>query len=90
MNNNYFETTDLDLAAAIGAAIGASVLAIHRTTSGRAVYVFDRNEVIDEFVQAVSRGDIRVEPVVFSLIRRSIERRASASVGEDSPNGLAM
>ncbi|MDD5305918.1 MAG: hypothetical protein PHU25_01220 [Deltaproteobacteria bacterium] len=67
---NYFVTADVDLAATIITTAGSPIADIDRSDPSRPKIRFNREDVIDELVQAYYRGDLRVDPLVFAMVHR--------------------
>ena len=91
MHEQFFETADFDLAATILATIGTPLIGLDRSDPYQVKFLFNRKDIIDEFVDAYWRGDLRVEPVTFSLIRRYLSQRLSEGPEDESlPTGFCM
>jgi hypothetical protein len=91
MNRSYFKTADLDLAATILAAIGAPLVGLDQRRPDQVRFIFNRKDVIDEFVEAYLRGDLRVEPMAFSMIRQYLSGRLNDRIADESiPTGLRI
>lgn len=89
MNEQYLETADIDLAAVILSTIGTPLVGLDRSDPYQIRYIFRREDVVDEFIEAYKRGDLRVEPVTFTLIRRYLSRRVAEDSGDESlPGGF--
>ena len=88
---NYFETADHNLAATIISTIGAPVVAIDRSDPYHVRILFHREDVVDEFIDAYFRGDLRIEPLTFSLAQRYLKNRIDDGIIDESlPTGLSV
>ena len=89
MQEHYFETADIDLAATILATVGAPLVGVNRNDPFQVRFIFRREEVLPELIEAYNRCDLRVEPVTFCLMRRYLSRRVSEDAGDESiPSGF--
>jgi hypothetical protein len=67
--NEKFRTADIVLATVILSLTSAHLISVGRK-DGEAIFVFRRSEVLEELVDAFARGDLRIEPVTFSMVFR--------------------
>ena len=91
MNERFFETADLDLAATILSTLGAEIVGIERLSSLTPTIIFSRKDVLDEFLEAYWRGELRVEPMMFSLFRDCLKGQLEFQIQDESlPTGLCI
>lgn len=73
--NEHFVTEDAVLAAVILTLLNTYLITVDRKNARKPRFTFPQKDVIEEFVEAYERGDLRVEPVVFSLTLASLAER---------------
>ena len=65
---DHFKTADLILAATILATLDVHLIGVDRSNPKDVKFVFKRDDISDEFVEAFGRGDLRIEPVGFMMV----------------------
>lgn len=70
---NCFKTSDLALTAAIS--LFYPIEAIERQNPRKAIFLFKRNESLDELIETYWRGEARVEPQKYFNQLRTIKTR---------------
>ncbi len=64
---DQFSTSDVSLAATIISTLGTHLINVKPSVSGDFEYVFPKEEISLEFVEAYNLGNLRVEPLIYSL-----------------------
>jgi hypothetical protein len=90
MREKFFKTEDFILAATIITSLGTPLLSIEKRSRDRVTFVFHREDVVDDFVEAYRHGHVRVDPLVFTLAQNSVRRRLGDARDESMPTGLMM
>ena len=72
---DQFVTEDAVLAAVILTLLNTSLIRVDRRKSKNPRFAFPKKDVFREFVEAYERGDLRVEPVIFSLSLSTLAER---------------
>ena len=76
MKKEHYRTADVTLAAVILSITSAHLLLVDRKKE-EAEFVFFRDDVPEEIVEAYERGDLRIEPVTFSMVLRYVMFKAT-------------
>ena len=71
----HFITEDAVLAAVILTLLNTHIISVDRENTQSPKFTFPQKDIIEEFVEAYERGDLRVEPVIFSLTLASLADR---------------
>lgn len=71
---NFYRTSDLFLCVAL-CYCGYAIEAIEKNDSSRAVFIYKRDENIDEVVQQYFKHELRVEPISFSNYLKEVKTR---------------
>jgi hypothetical protein len=71
----HFITEDAVLAAVILSLLNIHIISVDRENTQSPKFTFPQKDIIEEFVEAYERGDLRVEPVIFSLTLASLADR---------------
>lgn len=79
-NNDTFQTYDLALASAL-VSKGFSISGIEKTQyGGRAAFVFDRSNKLDEVIQAYWSDQLKVNPKAYFDVLKHIKTRLYSGV----------
>ena len=73
---DHFSTSDISLAATIIATLGVQLIEVRTDEFGDLRFIFPKAGIPEEFIEAYNRGDLRVEPLVFSLVLSMLSERA--------------
>lgn len=73
--NDCFESPDFGLATAISTQYPLWAIRRHHKDPGRKIFVFKREDGLDEFVQAYWRGEVSVEPRDYENKRKDLKTR---------------
>jgi hypothetical protein len=71
--NDYYSTSDLALATALS--LWFPVEAIDKTNPHKAIFLFKRNEELDQLLEAFWRRELKVEPQAYFNQLKAIKSR---------------
>lgn len=73
-NENYYSTSDLSLAATL-LCLGYKLEALDRHDSRRAVFIFNRDKALDNFLEAYWGDNLTVNPRTYFDALKSLKTR---------------
>jgi hypothetical protein len=71
--NDYYSTSDLALATALS--LWFPVEAIDKTNPHKAIFLFKRNEELDQLIETYWRRELKVEPQAYFAQLKAIKAR---------------